>query len=126
MKQYYFVFVLLMFCAFFFSPKKTYAQDEYAAVTDVAPVIAGGEESLYKHINYPDLAKKNRIEGKVYIIVLINEKGDVDEANVIKGIGFGCDEAAVAALKKSKFSPGKNGGTAVKSKLTMAINFKVK
>ena len=85
----------------------------------------GGDAAVYKNIDYPEMAKKAKIEGKVYVLVLISEKGTVDDAKVIKGIGQGCDEAALSAIKKAKFNPGKNGGAPIKAKLTMAINFKL-
>ncbi len=107
------------------SPINISAQEEYAAVCETPPSAIGGEAAILKTISYPEMAKKAKIEGKVYILILINEKGTVDDAKVIKGIGMGCDEAALAAVKKAKFNPGKNGGTALKAKLTMAINFKL-
>jgi protein TonB len=107
------------------SPVKTFAQDDYAAVCETPPAPVGGDAAIYKNIDYPDMAKSAKLEGKVYVLVLINSNGGVDDAKLIKGIGLGCDEAAIKAIKKAKFSPGKNGGAAVKAKLTMAINFKL-
>lgn len=107
------------------SPVKMQAQDEYAAVAEVPPAPVGGEAALYKTIDYPEMAKRAKTQGKVYVLVLINENGGVDDAKVIKGIGQGCDESAISAIKKFKFTPGKNAGTAIKAKLTMAINFKL-
>ncbi len=127
MKKYAFgmLFLVTAFLAFS-SPAKLYAQDEYAAVCETPPAPIGGEAAIYKAIDYPEMAKSAKLEGKVYVLVLINESGSVDDAKVIKGIGLGCDEAAIKAIKKAKFSPGKNGGAAIKAKLTMAINFKLK
>lgn len=115
------VFALIMLV----SPAEIYAQDDYAAVAEVPPAPVGGEAALYKTIDYPEMAKRAKTQGKVYVLVLINEKGNVDDAKVIKGIGQGCDEQAVSAIKKFKFTPGKNGGMAIKAKLTMAITFKL-
>ncbi len=110
----------------FATPAKIHAQEEYAAVAEVPPSPVGGDAAIYKNISYPEMAKNAHLEGKVYVLVLINEKGAVDDAKVIKGIGLGCDEAAIGAIKKAKFNPGKNGGNPIKAKLTMAINFKLK
>lgn len=105
------------------SPTKVQAQDEYTAVAETPPAPVGGSAAVLKNIDYPEMAKKAGLKGKVYVLVLVNESGGVDKATVIKGIGLGCDEAAIAGIKKSKFTPGKTGGAAVKAKLTMAINF---
>lgn len=105
------------------SPEKIQAQDEYTAVAETPPAPVGGNAAVIKNVDYPEMAKKANLKGKVYVLVLINEKGGVDKATVIKGIGLGCDEAAVAGIKKSKFTAGKSGGVPVKAKLTMAISF---
>jgi protein TonB len=107
------------------SPSKVSAQEEYAAVAEVPPAPVGGDAAIFKSVEYPDMARRAKVQGKVYVLVLINEKGGVDDAKIIKGIGQGCDEAAVSAIKKAKFTPGKNAGVAIKAKLTMAINFKI-
>lgn len=100
-------------------------EDEYTVVVDKAPTPVGGFESLMKKVTYPEMAIKSRTEGKVYLLVYVNESGDVDEVKVVKGIGSGCDEAAVNAIKKTKFTPGINGGVAVKTKVSIPINFKL-
>lgn len=127
MKKYAFGMLFLVTALISLSSNaKLYAQDEYAAVCETPPTPIGGEAAIYKAIDYPEMAKNAKLEGKVYVLVLINESGGVDDAKVIKGIGLGCDEAAVKAIKKAKFNPGKNGGAAIKAKLTMAITFKLK
>ena len=126
MKKSYLVLIsIISILIIFITPIKTSAQDEYAAVCETAPSAIGGDAAIYKAITYPDMAKRAKLEGKVYVLILINEKGAVDDAKVIKGVGLGCDEAAQSAIKKTKFNPGKNGGVAIKAKLTMGINFKL-
>ncbi|HVO75264.1 MAG TPA: energy transducer TonB [Ignavibacteriaceae bacterium] len=101
-------------------------EDPYKPFADVMPEPVGGLESLYKTINYPDLAKKSGVQGKVYLLIYINETGGVDDVKVIKGIGAGCDEAAVDAVKKASFTPGKVNGAPVKTKLSLPVIFKMK
>jgi protein TonB len=102
------------------------AQDDaYLSFAEVMPTPIGGIEAIYKNIVYPDLAKKANLRGKVYLLVYINEKGEVDNAKVVKGIGGGCDEAALNALKKIKFNPAKNNGALVKIKYAIAVEFKL-
>ena len=54
------------------------------------------------------------------------ENGDVDDVKVVKGIGGGCDEATIEAVKKTKFTPGKLGGKPAKVKMSLQIQFKLK
>lgn len=100
-------------------------EDEYTVVVDKSPVPVGGFESIMKKIVYPEIAMRMRVEGKVYLLVYVSESGDVDEVKVVKGIGGGCDEVAVNAIKKTKFTPGIDKGIAVKTKVSIPITFKL-
>ncbi|MEW6702478.1 MAG: energy transducer TonB [Bacteroidota bacterium] len=100
-------------------------EEEYLIAIEKMPAPIGGFESIMKKITYPDMAQRMRVEGKVYVLIYVNENGDVDDVKVVKGIGSGCDEEAVKAIKKSKFTPGMDKGAAVKSKFSMAITFKL-
>ena len=53
---------------------------------------------------YPETAQEKGIEGTVYIQIFIDSKGNVTEAEVMKGIPE-LNEAALAAVKKSKWKP---------------------
>lgn len=99
--------------------------EEYLAFTDEMPSPVGGIKAIYSEVEYPSLAKSAGVQGKVYILAFISETGDVDDVKVIKGIGGGCDEAAVAAVKGAKFNPGKKEGTPVKVKYSLPIVFKL-
>jgi len=100
-------------------------EEEYSIAVEKAPEAVGGLAAIMKKATYPELAIKTRTEGKVYVLAYINESGDVDEVKVVKGIGGGCDEEAARAVKKSKFSPGQDKGVNVKTKLAIAIHFKL-
>jgi TonB family C-terminal domain len=100
-------------------------EDPYSAFAEVMPEPVGGMAAVVKKISYPEMARKNGIEGKVYVLVMVNEKGGVDDVKVIRGIGAGCDEAAIRAVKESKFNPGKSKGAPVKVKLSLPISFKL-
>jgi len=99
--------------------------EEYEIGIEKAPAPVGGNEAIQKNINYPQAALKSKTEGKVYCLALINQNGDVDDVKIVKGLGSGCDEEAVKAIKKTKFTPGQNLGANVKAKLALAIQFKL-
>lgn len=99
--------------------------EEYEIGIEKAPSPVGGNDAIMKNINYPQAALKNKTEGKVYCLALINQSGDVDDVKIVKGLGNGCDEEAARAIKKTKFSPGQNLGANVKAKLALAIQFKL-
>ena len=99
--------------------------EAYAVVVEKPAAPVGGMESIVKKMFYPTEAENKHITGKVYLLVYVNEQGEVDDVKVVKGIGYGCDEVAVAAVKKTKFSPAQDKGVAVKAKLSMPIQFKL-
>lgn len=74
---------------------------------------------------YPELARKAGIEGRVTVKVLINTQGDVERVEVVKGHPM-LDDAAVEAAKKWKFKPGKQRDRTVKVWMNIPIDFKLK
>lgn len=107
-------------------PTQLPGEETYLAFAEEMPAPIGGLEDIFKKITYPAMAKKTGVEGKVYVLTFINENGEVDDVKVVKGIGAGCDEAVIDAVKSSKFKPGSNKGVPVKVKLSLAFNFKLK
>ena len=106
--------------------KKLFPTDEdYAVVVDKVPTPIGGMEAIVRKIVYPQMAINTRTEGKVYLLIYINETGNVDDVKVIKGIGAGCDEESIQVIKKTKFTPAEQKGAHVKAKFSMAITFKI-
>lgn len=99
---------------------------EYFVAVEEMPELLGGLKGLQSKIKYPEAAKREGIEGKVYVLAFIDEKGNVANAKVIKGAGYGLDEAALDAVKQTKFTPGKQRGKPVKVQVTIPIVFKLK
>lgn len=75
---------------------------------DIAGIM-GGYDALSSKIKYPEEAKKNGIEGKVIIQVYVYENGKVAGTKLLKGIGYGCDEAAIQAVRQVEFFPDEHG-----------------
>lgn len=119
------IVLLVSFTAILASFKLYSQQDPYLAFAQVMPQPIGGLASIYKHIEYPEIAKKDGLEGKVYLLIYIDETGKVNDVKVLKGLGGGCDEAAVNGIKEVKFTPGKQNGVPVKVKLSLPVNFKL-
>ena len=102
-----------------------YYSGEYLVTADPMPEPIGGIDAIQKNIVYPEIARRAGIEGRVYVLALINENGDVAKTKIIKGIGAGCDEAAANAVKKVKFKPGMLNGVPVKVQVTVPVIFKL-
>ena len=79
---------------------------------------------LKKHHMYPKRARRKDITGKVFLSFIVNEKGELSDIQVTRGIGAGCDKAAVKLLKKSpNWIPGKMRGKPVKMRMNIQIRF---
>ena len=75
---------------------------------------------------YPEIAQEAGIEGTVYIQFFINNKGIVTEAWVQKGIpNTGLNEAALEAVKKSKWKPAQQRDKKVGVWQTVPVKFEL-
>lgn len=97
----------------------------YYTTADKMPEPIGGISAIYKNIVYPEIAKRAGIEGTVNLLVFINKEGAVIDVKNLKGIGAGCDEAAIEAINKTKFSPGMQDGKAANVQFLIPIKFKL-
>ena len=97
----------------------------YFVAVEEMPEPIGGITEIQKKIVYPEIAKRAGVEGKVYVLAFVDESGTVTDAKIIKGIGAGCDEAALDAVKKTKFKPGKQRGKPVKVQVSIQVVFKL-
>jgi TonB family protein len=97
----------------------------YFVAVEEMPEPIGGIAEIQKKIEYPEIAKRAGLEGKVYVRAYVDENGDVIKAEVVKGLGGGCDEAALDAIVKTKFSPGTQRGKPIKVQVTIPIIFKL-
>jgi protein TonB len=108
-------------------PKEEKVEEEptYFVAVEEMPEPIGGIKAIQEKIVYPEIAKRAGVEGKVYVLAFVDETGNVTKAQVLKGIGAGCDEAALDAVLKTKFKPGKQRGKPVKVQVSIPIIFKL-
>jgi protein TonB len=72
---------------------------------------------------YPDIARRAEKDGIVILEAEIGIDGIARDIRVIQKLGYGCDEAAIAALNASKFSPAKKGKTSVAVRIQIPYRF---
>ncbi|MBW6536225.1 MAG: TonB family protein [Mariniphaga sp.] len=82
------------------------------------PEFPGGEAALNQYIantiNYPESAKKNGIQGRVYVTFRISKEGKVSDAKVARSIYPALDEEAVRVVGSlPNWKPGKQNGQPV-------------
>lgn len=101
-----------------------YTKDFLVAAEEM-PMPIGGMREIAKNVHYPEIAKRAGIEGRVFVKAFIDENGNVVETEIIKGIGGGCDQAALDAIEATKFKPGRKNGKPVKVQVSIPIMFKL-
>jgi protein TonB len=72
---------------------------------------------------YTMQARQAEIEGVVRVEVTVDEAGRVIAARVLSGLGYGLDEAALAAAKASVFEPASRCGRAVVGTVVLPFRF---
>jgi TonB family protein len=73
---------------------------------------------------YPEAAKRANIEGVVILQVDIDASGAVKKVDLIQGLGYGCDEAAIAAVGRSTFTPAYAADQPVPVRIRIPYRFK--
>ena len=100
------------------------------AELSAAPELIGGrkvmELLLQLNIRYPDAAREKKIGGTVLVSVVIDENGKMEDAFIHEGIGGGCNDEALRAVKlldQTGFEPGRLNGKPVTVKFDLPITF---
>jgi TonB family protein len=77
-------------------------------------------------VNYPPMARQQRITGRVVVLVLVTEDGVVAQARVQSGVGgrSGLDGAVLDAVRSSRFRPATKNGIPVKMWRTVVVDVK--
>ncbi len=97
----------------------------YFVAVEEMPEPIGGIQAIQNRIVYPEIAKRAGVEGRVYVLAFVDETGNVTKAEIMKGLGAGLDEAALNAVRQTKFKPGKQRGKPVKVQVSIPIVFRL-
>ena len=101
-----------------------------ATTIDVYPRFPGGDEArlyyLRQHTRYPEPALKEKIQGVVVVVFIIETDGSLSNIEVSNRIGGGCDDEAVRVTRgMPRWEPGKRNGRAVRVMVRMPIVFRI-
>lgn len=101
-------------------------EEDFFVVVEQMPELIGGLASLQKEIQYPERAIRANIEGRVYVRFIVNEKGEVESPEGVRGIGGGCEEEALRVVKMAEFKPGFQRGIPVRVQYNLPVIFMLK
>jgi protein TonB len=104
-------------------------EEKVWTVVEEYPEFPGGKEMFYQflqdNIKYPAEAKRAGVSGKVYLRFVIGKDGQIIEAEVLDGPGYGLNEEALRVFGlMPAWSPGIQNGHPVKVEFTFPINFR--
>ena len=75
-------------------------------------------------LDYPDTAASARVDGRLTILLLIDEFGVVNDVSVAEAKPEGYfEEAALAVFRAARFSPAQKQGYPVKSRVTLQVKY---
>ena len=114
-----------------YSVEEEMEEEEVFVVVEDDPEFPGGMDSLKAFIErnlvYPQWAKDNKIEGKVYVSFTVEIDGSISNVKVLRDIGGGCGAEAIrVVMKMPKWKPGKQRGKPVRVQFNLPIEFKLK
>ncbi|MEB2782115.1 energy transducer TonB [Algoriphagus sp. C2-6-M1] len=104
--------------------------DKIENFVDVQARFKGDMDAWHAYLNknliYPSQAKRMGIEGMVIVRFVVNTDGSIQDIEMVRTIGGGCDEVAKEVIENSPtWNPGRIGGRVVRSRMTMPIRFQL-
>ena len=91
--------------------------------------VGGGVSApslVYKvEAEFSEEARKAKMSGVVTVGFIVDEKGNVIRAHVIRGLGMGLDEKAIEAVRQYRFKPAMENGKPVKVEVNVEVNFQI-
>ena len=105
-------------------------EEEVILSPQVMPSYKGGPEAmvrfLARNMKYPAVPRRLGVEGTVYVSFVIGKRGEIEDAQVVKGIDPACDAEAVRVVNlMNKWNPGQQGGRPVKVRMMLPIRFAI-
>ena len=94
------------------------------------PEFPGGELAMRKyladHVQYPEIAKENGLSGKVFVQFVVNQKGEIENVKIARGVDPALDKEAMRVVQSlPKWKPGSQLGKPVRVSFTVPINFQL-
>ena len=81
---------------------------------------------LSQNIEYPDLAKRERVEGVVIIDFVVDKTGKIVSPNIVRDIGSGCGTEAIRVIREMpQWTSGKHKGNKVAVKMRLPVRFNI-
>lgn len=117
---------ILVFCFAFIGFTSLYSQKKEFSIPEVdAKFLEGNiEKYISDHIIYPTDAKKNNIQGTVFVSFEVESDGSVSKIKIIRGVNPSLDKEAIRVISQMpKWSPAMDKGHALPQKFSTPVKF---
>ena len=94
--------------------------------SEVQPELIGGLPGLQERVEYPEFARRAGIEGQVVVQFVVDERGNVVDPVVLRSPNELLSEAALKAVRESRFTPGQQRGRPVKVRFAVPVTFRLR
>ena len=101
-------------------------EEDFFILVEQMPELIGGLEALQRQVRYPERALRANIQGRVFVQFIVNERGEVENPVVVRGIGGGCDEEALRVVSQARFVPGMQRGRPVRVQYNLPVVFMIR
>ena len=105
---------------FDFSPRQ---QTEQRRERVTPPQYKGGEEVVKAYLlkNFKQPKQREKVDGRIVVAVIVNAKGNVENAQVVRSLTKSLDAEAVRVCKKMKFKPATSGKEKVRGRVDITF-----
>jgi protein TonB len=107
-------------------PEPEPTEPEIFEVAEVQPELIGGLAGLQERVEYPEFARRAGIEGQVVVQFVVDERGNVVDPVVLRSPNELLSEAALEAVRESRFTPGQQRGRPVKVRFAVPVTFRLR
>jgi protein TonB len=103
-------------------------QDAVYQVVEQMPEFPGGMPGLQQYLGasltYPLAARQAKVAGTVFVGFVVGQDGTIRDAEVLKGIGHGCDEEVLRVVQAMPaWKPGMQDGRPVSVRFSLPVYF---
>jgi len=105
-------------------------KEEVFHIVETMPEYPGGPEAMIKfiqqNIQYPDSARNEGIQGKVYVNFVVDSSGNITNVKILRGVHETLDKESIRVVKSMpKWKPGTQKGKPVRVSYNLPISFRI-
>lgn len=106
-------------------------EEEIFVVVEDMPTFRGGDVNKFRNwvqqrVKYPQIAAENGIQGKVFLMFVVEPDGSVSNVTIMRGVDPALDNEAIRVVESSpKWAPGKQRGAPVRVRFSITVNFQL-